>query len=41
VQLEGIVDTQCVLATNTSSLAITSVAAALSRPERFAGYHFF
>ena len=40
-QLEGIVDAQCVLTTNTSSLSVTAVAAVLSKPERFAGYHFF
>ena len=40
-QLEGIVSGECILATNTSSLAVTSVAAKLKRPERFAGMHFF
>jgi 3-hydroxybutyryl-CoA dehydrogenase len=29
------------LATNTSSLSVTTVAAALDRPERFVGLHFF
>src|SRR6476661_3984091 len=40
-QLEAIVAADAVLATNTSSLSITAVAAGLRRPERFAGYHFF
>ena len=40
-QLEQIVSEQCVLATNTSSLSVTAIAAALSKPQRFAGYHFF
>ncbi len=40
-QLEGIVAPGAVLATNTSSLPVTAIAAGLQRPERFAGYHFF
>lgn len=40
-QLEGLVSEHCVLATNTSSLSVTAIAAALARPERFVGYHFF
>ncbi|MEP6792388.1 MAG: 3-hydroxyacyl-CoA dehydrogenase, partial [Ramlibacter sp.] len=40
-QLEDIVRTDCVLATNTSSLSVTAIAAALKHPQRFAGYHFF
>jgi 3-hydroxybutyryl-CoA dehydrogenase len=31
----------CVLATNTSSLSVTELAAALQRPARFLGLHFF
>ncbi len=40
-QLENIVDANCILATNTSSLSISAIAAALRAPERFAGMHFF
>ncbi len=40
-QLEGIVSNHCILATNTSSLSVTAIAAALEKPQRFAGYHFF
>ena len=40
-ELEGIVSAECILASNTSSLAITTIAAKLKRPERFAGMHFF
>jgi 3-hydroxybutyryl-CoA dehydrogenase len=40
-QLEGIVGDNCILATNTSSISITSIAAQLRRPERLVGMHFF
>ena len=40
-ELEPIVGPDTVLATNTSSLSVTAIAAALSHPERFAGFHFF
>jgi 3-hydroxybutyryl-CoA dehydrogenase len=40
-QVESIVSAECVLASNTSSLAITAIAAACQRPERFIGIHFF
>ena len=40
-ELEGIVQPGAVLATNTSSLSVTAIAAGLKRPARFAGYHFF
>jgi 3-hydroxybutyryl-CoA dehydrogenase len=40
-RLESIVDEGCVLASNTSSLSVTEMAAACKRPERVAGYHFF
>jgi 3-hydroxybutyryl-CoA dehydrogenase len=39
--LEAIVSEACILATNTSSLQVTSVAAGCKHPERVAGYHFF
>lgn len=40
-QLESIVSDDCILASNTSSLSITSIAQACERPGRVAGYHFF
>jgi 3-hydroxybutyryl-CoA dehydrogenase len=40
-ELEAIVANTAVLATNTSSLSVTAIAAALKRPQQFAGYHFF
>ncbi|MDP3311012.1 MAG: 3-hydroxyacyl-CoA dehydrogenase NAD-binding domain-containing protein, partial [Polaromonas sp.] len=39
--LENVVSPQAVLATNTSSLSVTAIAAGMSHPGRFAGYHFF
>ena len=41
LQLETIVAADALLASNTSSLSITALAAGLTRPERFAGFHFF
>src|SRR5690606_38339164 len=40
-QLEKIVGPDCILASNTSSLSITAIAAACERPDRVVGYHFF
>jgi 3-hydroxybutyryl-CoA dehydrogenase len=40
-QLEAIVKPGAVLVTNTSSLSVTAIAAAMKHPGRFAGYHFF
>ncbi len=40
-QIEKVVSPQAVLVSNTSSLSITAIGARLTRPERFAGYHFF
>jgi 3-hydroxybutyryl-CoA dehydrogenase len=40
-ELEAAVAEDAILATNTSSLSITSVAAGLRRPERVVGMHFF
>jgi 3-hydroxybutyryl-CoA dehydrogenase len=39
--LEAIVSPECILATNTSSLSVTAIAAACARPQRVAGWHFF
>ncbi len=39
--LEKVVTLDCVLATNTSSLSPTAIAAGLSHPERLVGLHFF
>ena len=40
-ELEGIVSPECILATNTSSLSVTGMAADLQHPERLVGFHFF
>ena len=40
-QLEQIVGKDCVLASNTSSLSITSIAAGCTNPEKVIGIHFF
>lgn len=40
-QLETIVDETCILASNTSSLSIASIAAACKKAERVIGIHFF
>ena len=40
-ELEKVVTADCVLATNTSSLSPTAIAAGLSHPERLVGLHFF
>jgi len=39
--LEQSVKDDCILASNTSSLSVTAMAAACKRPGRVAGYHFF
>ncbi|TVR16944.1 MAG: 3-hydroxybutyryl-CoA dehydrogenase [Balneolaceae bacterium] len=39
--IEPMVDESCILASNTSSLSIASISAALEIPERFLGVHFF
>jgi 3-hydroxybutyryl-CoA dehydrogenase len=39
--LEAIAKPDAVIVSNTSSLSITTIATALQRPERCAGYHFF
>ncbi|QRR32636.1 3-hydroxyacyl-CoA dehydrogenase [Hydrogenophaga sp. YM1] len=40
-QLEDVVAADAVLVSNTSSLSVTAIGAALKHPARFAGYHFF
>lgn len=40
-ELETLVNGSCILASNTSSLSITSIAAACKKPERVVGIHFF
>jgi 3-hydroxybutyryl-CoA dehydrogenase len=40
-ELEGIVAEDCLIATNTSSLSVTAIAAAARHPGRVAGFHFF
>lgn len=39
--LEAVVGPDCILATNTSSLSVTAIAAACEAPGRVAGFHFF
>ncbi|MBO3748117.1 enoyl-CoA hydratase/isomerase family protein [Streptosporangiaceae bacterium NEAU-GS5] len=40
-EVEAVVTDDCVLATNTSSLSVTEMAAGLRHPERVVGFHFF
>ncbi len=40
-QLEEVIRPDCVLATNTSSLSVSAMAADLKHPERVVGFHFF
>jgi 3-hydroxyacyl-CoA dehydrogenase/enoyl-CoA hydratase/carnithine racemase len=40
-EVEAVVRPDCVLATNTSSLSVTEMAAGLAHPERVVGLHFF
>lgn len=40
-QLEGIVRPEAIIASNTSSLSVSAIAAGLKNPERVAGFHFF
>ena len=40
-ELEGVVGENCILASNTSSLSITAIAAGCAKPERVVGLHFF
>lgn len=40
-ELESLVSSDCIIASNTSSLSIASIAASLQKPERCIGIHFF
>jgi len=40
-KVEALVSDDCIIASNTSSLSITSLAATLKKPNRFIGIHFF
>ena len=40
-QVDSLIDAGAVIATNTSSISITQLAATVSHPERFIGIHFF
>ncbi|MPW19659.1 3-hydroxybutyryl-CoA dehydrogenase [Paraburkholderia sp. CNPSo 3157] len=40
-QIESIVSGETIVASNTSSISITALAATLAKPERFVGMHFF
>lgn len=40
-EVESVVSEKCILATNTSSLLVTEMAADLLHPERVIGFHFF
>ena len=40
-ELENYVSDDCIIASNTSSLSITSIASSLQKPERSIGIHFF
>ncbi|TYB72523.1 3-hydroxybutyryl-CoA dehydrogenase [Bizionia saleffrena] len=41
IELERYVSEDCIIASNTSSLSIASIAASLQKPERCVGIHFF
>jgi len=40
-EIENVVSTTCILATNTSSISVTAIGAQLAHPERLVGMHFF
>lgn len=40
-EVEPLLRPDCIMATNTSSVSVTRLAAGLARPERFIGMHFF
>ncbi len=41
VELDGVLPTEAIRCSNTSSLCITEIAAATAQPQRFVGLHFF
>ena len=41
LELEGLCGPECIFATNTSSISVTSIAAVLAHPKRLVGMHFF
>ncbi len=41
LELEAVLSASCLIATNTSSLSVTEMAAELAHPERVVGFHFF
>ncbi len=40
-RVENVVEAECILASNTSSLSITALGAGMKRPDRILGMHFF
>ncbi len=40
-EIENLAAAEAIIATNTSSLSVTGIAAGMQRPERFVGMHFF
>jgi 3-hydroxybutyryl-CoA dehydrogenase len=40
-RIEGIVDKNCIIGTNTSSLSVASISSGLKKTDRFLGIHFF
>jgi 3-hydroxybutyryl-CoA dehydrogenase len=40
-ELEKVLAPDCILASNTSSLSVTTIASKMKTPQRFAGFHFF
>ncbi|MDR4532479.1 3-hydroxyacyl-CoA dehydrogenase NAD-binding domain-containing protein [Glutamicibacter sp. PS] len=40
-EVEAVVSSECILATNTSSLSVTEMGRNLKHPERLVGFHFF
>src|SRR6266446_5755589 len=40
-EAEAVVGPECIIASNTSSISITAIGAALKRPQRLVGMHFF